>query len=59
MQEIRTLRWDVAGVGNGITERSKRARRWKRRIRPRRFLRIYAPALDPTAVASLTVRLPV
>src|SRR6516165_3879941 len=39
---------DVAGVGNGITELPKRARRWKRRIRPRTFLRIYAPALDPT-----------
>jgi hypothetical protein len=39
---------DVAGVGDGITELPKRARRWKRRIQPRNFLRIYAPALDPT-----------
>ncbi len=39
---------DVAGVGDGITEGPKRARRWKRRIQPRHFLRIYAPALDPT-----------
>ena len=39
---------DAAGVGDGITELPKRARRWKRRIQPRNFLRIYAPALDPT-----------
>jgi hypothetical protein len=39
---------DVAGAGNGITEASNRARRWKRRTQPRNFLRIYAPALDPT-----------
>jgi len=39
---------DVAGAGNGITEISKRARKRKRRIQPRNFLRIYAPALDPT-----------
>jgi hypothetical protein len=43
---------DVAGVGDGITELPKRARRWKRRIQPRNFLRIYAPALDPTRLAS-------
>jgi hypothetical protein len=41
---------DVAGVGDGITELPKRARRWKRRIQPRNFLRIYAPALDPTSL---------
>src|SRR5262249_38854238 len=41
---------DVAGVGDGITELPKRARRWKRRIQSRKFLRIYAPALDPTDV---------
>src|SRR5262245_27938616 len=39
---------DVAGAGNGITETSKRARRRKSWIQPRRFLRITAPALDPT-----------
>src|SRR5262245_34516245 len=41
---------DVAGVGDGITESPNRARRRKRRIQPRKFLRIYAPALDPTGV---------
>jgi hypothetical protein len=35
----------VAGAGNGITATPKRARR---RIQPRSFLRITAPALDPT-----------
>jgi len=39
---------DVAGVGDEITEPPKRARKWKRRKQPRKFLRIYAPALDPT-----------
>jgi hypothetical protein len=39
---------DVAGVGDGITELPKRARRWKRLMQLRNFLRIYAPALDPT-----------
>ena len=39
---------DVAGVGNEITELPNRARRWKPRIQPRKFLRICAPALDPT-----------
>src|SRR5262249_8158285 len=39
---------DVAGVGDEITELPTQARRWKRRIQPRKFLRIYAPALDPT-----------
>jgi len=51
---------DVAGVGDGITELPTRARRWKRRIQPRNFLRIYAPALDPTRYSRPTVstRLP-
>src|SRR5215510_4032035 len=40
---------DVAGVRNGITATSKRARRRKRWIQPRSLLRITAPALDPTA----------
>jgi hypothetical protein len=42
---------DVAGVGNGTTEIPNRARRWKRWILPRNFLRVTAPALDPTRAA--------
>src|SRR5215813_71150 len=34
--------------GEGITEAPNRAQRWKRRIQTRSFLRITAPALDPT-----------
>jgi hypothetical protein len=37
-------RWD------GITELPIRARMWKRRIQTRKFLWIYAPALDPTGI---------
>ena len=38
----------VAGTGNGTTETPKRAHRRKRRIRPRSFLRVTEPVLDPT-----------
>jgi hypothetical protein len=40
--------FDRAGTGNGLTARTKRARSWKRRIRPSQSLRSTAPALDPT-----------
>ena len=46
---------DVAGVGDGITDIPKRARRWKRRKQPRNSLRIYAPALDPTGICNNNV----
>ncbi len=41
---------DAAGTGNGTTDTPKRARRRKRRIRPRSFLRVTAPVLDPTRI---------
>ena len=47
---------DVAGVGNGTTEIPKRARKWKRWIQPRSFLRVTAPALDPTRVLETRLR---
>src|SRR6516162_2500686 len=44
---------DAAGVGDGITATPNRARRWKRRKQPRKFLRIHAPALDPPRISLL------
>ena len=41
-------RFDVAGAGDGPTATPTRARSWKRRTRPRGYLRGTAPALDPT-----------
>lgn len=48
MREIRTLRAMWRALETGLRKLLTRARRWKHRIQPRRFLRIYAPALDPT-----------
>jgi hypothetical protein len=48
VREIRTLRAMWRALETGLRKLLTRARRWKHRIQPRRFLRIYAPALDPT-----------
>jgi len=48
VREIRTLRALWRALETGLRKLLTRARRRKRWIQPRRFLRIYAPALDPT-----------
>ena len=48
MREIRTLRAMWRALETGLRKLLNRARKRKRWIQPRRFLRIFAPALDPT-----------
>jgi hypothetical protein len=52
VREIRTLRAMWRALETGLRKLLTRARRRKHRIQPRSFLRIYAPALDPTAQAT-------
>ena len=42
---------DVAGAGNGTTETSNRARRWKRWIQPSGFLRVCRVSARPYQVS--------
>ncbi|HYO54895.1 hypothetical protein, partial [Archangium sp.] len=48
------VRFDVAGVGDGVMVDPKRARSRKRRIQPRTCLHTTAPILDPTTVSAHT-----